>query len=78
MPAAVGSSVCLYTVQPVVSSKWTIYNVASQYVTTLTFGAGPSECWTTVGVGRGLYYVKLEMTFSTGANVTEWHPVVLQ
>jgi hypothetical protein len=78
VPAPVGSSVCLYTTAPLSSSQWYVYNVAGQNVATLTFGNDPSQCWNTMGLARGLYYVKLQMTFTNGTSATEWRKIVLR
>jgi hypothetical protein len=78
VPAQAGSDVCLYSTQPVISSKWSVYNVSGQFVADVTFGSSPAQCWKTQGVARGLYYVRLVMTLPGGQTVTEWHPVVLQ
>jgi hypothetical protein len=77
VPINAGGSVCLYTAQPINSSTWTIYSVAGYRVASLTFTNQTSQCWNTQGVGHGLYYVKLVLSFADGTNSTEWHKVVV-
>jgi hypothetical protein len=77
VPVTAGTAVCLYTAQPISSSTWTIYSVAGYRVASLSFTNQASQCWNTAGVGRGLYYVKLVITFA-GGTITEWHKVVVE
>jgi hypothetical protein len=79
VPANSGDSVCLYTNQTVQASTWSIYNVAGVHMATVSFSNGEgAQCWNTQGVGRGLYYVKLQLTFVGGNTATEWHKVVVK
>ncbi len=77
VPAPAGTSLCLYAVQPTVSGVWQVYNVVGQRSAYLTFGSG-DECWNTGGMARGLYFIKLTLTYGDGTSAVEWHKVVLQ
>jgi hypothetical protein len=78
VPVTAGSPICLYSTQSLISSEWFIYNVAGQHVATLNFGNSPTQCWDTMGVARGLYYVKLKTVFVNGTSASEWHKVVVK
>lgn len=78
VPANSGDNICLYTNQAIASSTWFIYSVAGYHVASLSFTNQAAQCWNTAGVGRGLYYVKLVMTFADGTSGTEWHKVVVR
>jgi uncharacterized protein YfaQ (DUF2300 family) len=79
VPANSGDSICLYSAQNVAASTWSVYSVAGYHVATVSYSNSEgSQCWNTQGVGRGLYYVKLQLTFVGGTSVTEWHKVVVK
>lgn len=71
VPVNAGGSVCLYS--QAVSSNWTVYSVAGYRVASLN----NETCWNTQGIGHGLYYVKLVLTFADGTTSTVWQKVVV-
>ncbi len=71
VPVNAGGSVCLYS--QAVSSNWTVYSVAGYRVASLS----NETCWNTQGIGHGLYYVKLVLTFADGTTSTVWQKVVV-
>jgi hypothetical protein len=71
VPVNAGGNVCLYS--QAVSSNWTVYSVAGYRVASLS----NETCWNTQGIGHGLYYVKLVLTFADGTTSTVWQKVVV-
>jgi hypothetical protein len=82
VPANSGSNICLYvdsnTANTMVASSWYVYSVSGYQVASLNFSNQPQQCWTTTGIARGLYYVKINITFADGSSRTEWHKVIVQ
>jgi hypothetical protein len=78
VPASIGQPICLYSAKELIASTWTVYNLMGERVASLSFTTQPAECWPTRGMARGLYYVKLVMTFDDGSTATQWQKVVLK
>jgi len=80
IPANSGDNVCFYTTSSnIASANWIVYSVAGYRVATLNFSNNPtSQCWNTAGVGHGLYYVKIELTYTNGTTANEWFKAVVR
>jgi hypothetical protein len=73
VPAHEGSPVILFFDKTPASTSWDIYNVAGAHVAKLSFTGftGPeSHYWDTAGVSPGLYFVRIQINYLDGTNLT--------
>jgi hypothetical protein len=78
VPAKPGDKVYLYTQQAPDTENWEVYNVLGERLAVFTFASGQSGFWDTSGVGRGLYFIKISLTFQDGSVKAEWLKAVIQ
>lgn len=76
-PVKAGGRVALYFEKPPVSGRWDIYTVAGRFVRRIDFGY-EDQAWDTGGTARGVYSIRVDLTYADGHHETRWHKVVLQ
>jgi hypothetical protein len=77
VPAAAGSTLCLYFAQEPKSSAWEVFNSAGERVAHLDFSGSLGHCWDTKGMSPGIYFAKLSAEWAAGGSATATRKIVL-
>jgi hypothetical protein len=77
-PARSGEKIYLFTQKAPLQEHWDIYDVLGQRLAILDFTSGQSGFWDTQGVGRGLYFIKITLTYLDGTTQVEWQKATIR
>jgi hypothetical protein len=71
-----GQPICLFLNKPVLSSQWTIYDIAGELVASLSFGS-EEACWSHPGIASGLYLVRVRVNYQDGTTADKIFKVII-
>jgi hypothetical protein len=76
VPAKAGQPVCLFFESAPSRSRWEIYNLAGERISSLSFDGPSGHCWNTAQAVPGLYFIRASFEDAQGSKVI-WQKVAI-